>query len=157
MMDMLFDRRGALRLGATGLLLCGTTARGRAGVFDSVELDRRAKVLSQSTLVIPAASASGVPGVAGADVVCPRRGFFGIDWAISDKRELTVMMVTERQKSDIASGRRLSGQPLMRIPVQGPEVAGQNITVTGGRFFVAFLNAESSPARIAYRTSFQAF
>lgn len=127
-----------------------------AGPFDSLELDRRARVLKQGPMVIPAASGAG-PGAAGADILAPRRGFVGIDWVITGGVEVTIMLVTATQKAQLTSGRQPNGDPLMRFDVKGPETAGQNAQVGMGNYYVAFLNRAQNPARVLYRASFLPF
>jgi hypothetical protein len=157
MVSTLYHRRQALRAIGVTTIAAVIPAKVWAGPLDALELDRRARVLKQGTLVVPPPGALGEPGMAGADITTPGRGFLGIDWAIEDTRELSVMMLTVEQKSQVAKGQRPTGNPLLRVDVQGPETAGQNVEVVRGVYFLAFLNRESTTARLVYRTSFLPF
>jgi hypothetical protein len=152
----LFDRRQVLQ--AIGLITIADAlpADAAAGPLDTQQLDRRAKVLKMDTLIVPGSGANK-PGLAGADVVAPGRGFLGIDWAIQDKHELTVMLLTGQQKIQVSKGQQPVGDPLLRVDIQGPETAGVNVQVGAGTYFIAVLNRKPPPASIVYRTSFVAF
>lgn len=149
-------RRSVLQ---SGLILFGLgwPARSNAGPFDSLELDRRARILYQGPITIPAPTSSSPAGVAGADIVSPRRGWIGIDWVMSEKREITCMLLSGRQKMQLLQGKQPGGDPLMRIDIDGPETAGQNAQVGRGSYYVAFLNREATAAMLLYRASFLPF
>lgn len=149
-------RRGILQ-GGLAVLVLGWTARSHAGPFDSLELDTRARVLYQGPITIPTPKSGSPTGLAGADIVAPQRGWIGIDWVISDKREITCMLLSGGQKMQLLQGNQPSGDPLMRIDIDGPETAGQNAQVGGGSYYVAFLNRGTTPATFLYRASFLPF
>jgi len=151
------SRREVLLIGG-GAFICAVlpVVVAVAGPFDSIELDRRARVLRQGPVAVPGASGTG-PGLAGADIVAPRRGFLGIDWVISEKIGVTLMLLTARQKMQLAGGGQPSGEPLMRFDIAGPETAGQNAQVTQGSYYVARLNRAQRPVQILYRASFLPF
>jgi hypothetical protein len=151
------SRREMLLIGAGAFASASLPAAlAWAGPFDSLALDRRARVLRQGPVVVPAASGAG-PGVAGADIVAPRRGFLGIDWVIAGKIDVTLMLLTARQKMQLSGGGRPSGEPLMRFDIAGPETAGQNAQVSQGNYYLAWLNRAQRPVQLLYRASFLPF
>src|SRR5690348_12384834 len=150
-------RREILLIGSGALVYASLpVAFAQAGPFDSLELDRRARILKQGPVAVPAASGAG-PGVAGADIVAPRRGFLGVDWVISQKIGVTLMLLTARQKVQLSGGGQPSGEPLMRFDIAGPETAGQNAQVSQGAYYIAWLNRAPRPVQILYRASFLPF
>jgi hypothetical protein len=155
------SRRMVLKAGfvlATAFLprLAKTAVLGEAGPIESLALDERARVLKQETVSVPASS-GGSPGIAGADIYAPARGLIGIDWALPESREFTVMIVTQQQKNILVAGRVPNEDPLLRADVEGPETAGATVVVNGGSFFIAFLNRAPRPVSFVYRASFRAF
>jgi hypothetical protein len=143
-----------LSIAAALIALATIVAAAQAGPFDSIPLGRGTKVLKQSTVVVPAAS-SGSDGVIATDIVVTGRGYFGIDFIVQGKKELTLMLVTAAQKSAMESGRRMRGDPLVRIPIDG--TASHTANLTPGRYHMYFLNSDSSPTQIVYRTSLQPY
>ncbi len=108
-------------------------------------------MLRQTTLVVPAAGSQ--PGVSGADVNVQARGIFGIDWVIAGNDTVTLLLLSEPQKSQLVSGRPIAGDPLMRLEIEGPETAGHSVNVMRGNYYVAFLNRQPQDVRLLYRTS----
>lgn len=151
------SRRQVVLIGA-GSFICAMlpTAVAFAGPFDSIELDQRARILRQGPVAVPGSSGTG-PGLIGADVVAPRRGFLGIDWVISSKIDVTLMLLTARQKMQLSAGGQPSGEPLMRFDIAGPETAGQNAQVSQGSYYVVWLNRARRPVQLLYRASFLPF
>lgn len=150
----MFDRRHLLRALSVFASACVLPAAAYAGPFDSIPLDPGTKTLKQATVVVPAA-AGGVDGVIGSEVVIAGRGYFGVDFVVQGDKELTLMLVTEAQKNAMASGRKLSRDPLVRIPIDG--TASHTTRLTSGRYHMYFLNSDGSPTQVIYRTSLQPF
>jgi hypothetical protein len=128
-----------------------------ANPFADQPLHARAKILRQSTVVVPRTKASSPPGLTGADVDVQARGVFGIDWVMAGRDTITLMLLSGSQKNQLMSARQISGDPLMRFEIEGPETAGHSVNVQPGRYFIAFLNGSTSDVRILYRASLVPF
>ncbi|MCA1657723.1 MAG: hypothetical protein LC627_00315, partial [Verrucomicrobiaceae bacterium] len=107
-------RTRGLWISIIALVLTGTSL---AGPLDSLELDPASKILKEGTVIVPSASADGLPGLAGADIFLSSRGFLDIHFAVQEKRELTLMLLTAEQKKQVTAGRQPKGEPLLRIPI----------------------------------------
>jgi hypothetical protein len=130
---------------------------GNSGPLDSLRLDPSAKVLRQGSIVVPGRNPGGTAGSAGSDLFSPARAWLKIDFALEDKAELTLMVLTQQQKISLSRGQPLIGDPLARVPIEGPETASHTMTVDQGNYFIAFLNDETRNIRIVYRASIRAF
>ena len=141
---------------AAAVALLAHAPRGYAGPLDSIPLERGARLLREGVVTVPART--NVAGVAASDAFVPQRGWLTIAFALEEKIDLTLMVLTDRQRSQILSGQALIGDPLARISIEGPETATQTVTVdTSATLFVAFVNAASRSVPVAYRVSFRAF
>jgi len=147
------DRRFALKgFGALVFALVGPSAV-CANPFADQPLHPRAKILRQTSIVVPGTKAGSPPGLTGADVDAQARGIFGIDWIIAGRDTITLMLLSGSQKNQLMSTRQIRGDPLMRFEIEGPETAGHSANVLPGRYFVAFLNSSSTDVRLLYRAS----
>ena len=152
----LATRRALIRLAGISCILVPLAAL--ADALDTVAVDPSARILRKALATVPAANPPGSSfGVIGADISIPGRGFLGLDWSIEGRHEVTLMVATAQQKNQLLAGHQPAGDPLMRLNIQGPETAGQDVPVGAGAYFVAFLNREPAPVQILYRASFQAF
>lgn len=153
----LVDRRFVLKgFGALAFSLVGSSAV-CANPFADQPLHPRAKILRQTTVVVPGAKAGSPPGLTGADVDVQARGIFGIDWVITGPDTITLMLLSGSQKNQLMSTRQISGDPLMRFEIEGPETAGHSVNVQPGRYFIAFLNGSATDVRLLYRASLVPF
>jgi len=150
-----FTRRALLSGGFATLLLLHPK-RGRAGPLDSIPLTPRAKVLRQGSIVVPGHSSNG-PGLAAFDIFSPARAWLDVDFAVQDKAEITLMILTPQQKAQVFGGQPLMGDPLARDAIEGPETANHSVVVGQGSYFVAFLNDELKRVTVIYRASVRAF
>lgn len=148
------NRRHLLRAAGALAFASAFPRLGLAGPFDSIQIDPGTKILKQATVVVPAA-AGGTDGVIGSEIVIAGRGYFGVDFVVQGQKELTLLLVTQSQRNAMAAGRPLSGDPLVRIPIDG--TASHTTRLTSGRYHMFFLNSDSSPTQVIYRTSLQAF
>src|SRR4051812_5606255 len=106
-------RRQIIRNGVA-FAACMWPGVARSGPFDTLGLDRRARILKQGSITIPAQTAGSSVGIAGFDIIAPGRGYIGVDWVISGKREITLMLATAQQKAQLVAGAAPRGDPLMR-------------------------------------------
>ena len=149
-------RRSVLS-GGLALVLVLCPRMGQAGPLDSIPLSRGAKILREGSVVVPGRTAGGPAGLAGSDVFSPARGWLSIDFAVQDQADLTLMILTQRQKAQVSSGQRLEGDPLARVAIEGPETANHSVVVGQDNYFVAFLNNEPRSITVIYRVSIKAF
>jgi hypothetical protein len=126
--------------------------------FDSIKLDPHAVILDQATIVVPT-PATGVPfGPVGIDITAPARGWLGIDFSLSEPKEITLLIVRASQKDRVLAGLEPLGDVLARVLLKGPEMANHEVAVVSGEpYFVAFLNYGTAPAKIIYRTSIRTY
>jgi len=150
-----FNRRGIL-VGVLTTMLVPLGEPGHAGPLDSISLGG-GKILRQGSFVVPGRTPGGPAGLAGSDVVAPGRGWLNIAFAIEDKGDLTLMILTQQQKAQVSTGQRLAGDPLARVAIEGPETAHHSVVVGQGNYFVAFLNSEPKSITVTYRASIKAF
>jgi hypothetical protein len=150
------SRRSFLTGGLAALVgLCPTLVL--AGPFDSIPLSRESKVLREGSLVVPAQQAS-TPGVAGADISSPARGWLDVTYAVETRADITLLILTQRQKTQLSNGQQLEGDPLARVPIRGPETATHSTTLNeGGSYFLAFVNRATTGVNVAYRIAIKAF
>jgi hypothetical protein len=125
--------------------------------IDTLELDKRARILRRTTVSIPPPSNGSPVGMVGDDIVVPDRGYVGIDWAAPRDCKVTLVLVPASQRDHVPSGRVPDAELLLRFDIKGPETAGQNALVNRGDYYLAFLNRTRSPVRLEYRTSFLSF
>lgn len=147
------DRRCALQAFGALAFVVAAPFPVRANPFADQPLHPRAKVLRQAALVVPAAKGGAPPGLTGADVDLQARGIFGIDWVIAGRDTITLMLLSGSQKNQLMTTRQISGDPLMRFEIEGPETAGHSVVVKPGRYFIAFLNSTTTDVQLIYRTS----
>jgi len=136
-----------------GILLSGVC---RAESLDAIPLTPGAKVLRKGYVSVPARSSNG-PGLAGMDIYSPARAWLDVDFSVTEKADLTLMILTQRQKDQLSRGVRLSEDPLARVDIEGPETANHSIIVRQDNYFVGFLNDSWRPVGAIVRMSIRAF
>ena len=147
------DRRLVVQAIGAGALAFALPFPAIANPFADQPLHPRAKILRQTNLTVPGTKPGSPPGVAGADVSVQARGILGVDWVISGNDVVTLLLLTGGQKTQLMSGQQVSGDPLMRLEIEGPETAGHSVNVRPGNYYVAFLNSSAQTANLLYRTS----
>lgn len=119
-----------------------------AGPLDSIPNDPAAQTLQPEQMVsVPANAGSG------SNLILPGRGVFAIDFAVEDGKDLLLMVLTNAQYNDILAGRQASGDPLMRITING--TASQTIILDGGEYYLFLGNDASTNTSITYRASWR--
>jgi hypothetical protein len=120
--------------------------------LDTVPLDPNAKILlTQSFDLAP-------DGATSASLFVPGRGFFSVDFSVQPSKALTMVLLTESQWSSVNAGRRLEGDPVMRLQIDG--TASQEIRLERGSYHLVFLNnaeGKETSTSLLIRCSFRAF
>lgn len=118
-----------------------------AGPLDSIPIDPNAKTIQADTIMVPANRGSG------AQIISPGYGILAIDFSVEGNKELLLMLVTGDQYKSMLTGQKPSGDPLMRLTIEG--TASQPITLNGGEYFIALLNKASTDTRLTYRVTWR--
>jgi len=88
---------------------------------------------------------------AGGDIYSPGSERLIIDYAIEQGKKITIMVVTGEQYHQVSAGRKLIGNPLLKVVVSG--VGTKTVGLQRGTYFITFLNEASTDTRIAWRAS----
>ena len=136
---------------------CCALAAGAARAQDldslnAMPLDRNAKVLLSQTFVV------GPDGATASSLFVPNRGFFSVDFSVQPGKQLTRVLLSDEQGNQANTGRRMEGQPAMRVPIDG--TASQEVQLERGTYHLVFLNkyeGKETSTTVATRCSFRAF
>jgi len=114
----------------------------------SIPVDPRAQTLQpEQTISVPANAGSG------AHIIVPGRGVFSLDFAVEGNKRLLLMLLTNDQYNAIAAGRQASGDPIIRVTING--TASQTIILDRGEYFIFLGNDDPTNTRVTYRATWQ--
>ncbi len=64
-------------------------------------------------------------------------------------------MLSEQQRNQLSTGKTLTGEPLMKVEIEG--TASQSVALERGTYMIAVLNREPVPVQIAFRATFRGY
>jgi hypothetical protein len=135
-------------LWAALLLLGGLVAASPASSGPQDPLPAGVKVLRSGSVSVTPAGASG------SDIFTPIAGTFILDYQVEAGKQIIITMITAAQYRELAAGRKVSGQPVMKAVVDG--TGRQSVVLQRGNYFLAFNNNQTAPTVITFRAALQA-
>jgi hypothetical protein len=89
-----------------------------------------------------------------ANLFIPRRAILTIDFAVEQGKELKLIVITDAQFKQVASGRKITGEPVHGSTISG--VSAQEITLARGNYVLFFGTSQTgNNARVTYRCHYR--
>ena len=123
--------------------------------LDAIARDSQAKTVREEVVTIAAPEDGAETAASGSDIFVPSRGFVTIDFSVQAEAKLGLTVLGEKQKRQLATGQKLTGEPLLKIEIEG--TASHTVSLDRGTYLLAVINREPTPTQIAYRVTFRGY